>query len=154
MRTNEDDEQPDNSLSGLLKSKEKDPASIYYQRELVYPKLRWWVILLNVFGFLAVLTALTVLLWYLVDNRLVTILVPIGVGVLYLCIRLKSIMIFCVECYQLLAPTKTRMNCRFEPSCSQYMILSIKKYGAIRGFIKGVKRLKRCVPPNGGYDEP
>ena len=154
MKLNEDDEQPDNSLSELLKSAQKDPASIYYKRELAYPKLRWKVILLNVFGFFVVIALLTVLLWYFVDIPLVTILVPIGVGVIYLFIRLSSIMIFCVECYQLLAPTKTRMNCRFEPSCSQYMILAIKKYGAFRGLHKGIKRLKRCAPPNGGYDMP
>jgi len=34
------------------------------------------------------------------------------------------------------------------------MILSIEKYGAIKGLIKGCIRLLRCHPPNGGRDEP
>ena len=45
--------------------------------------------------------------------------------------------------------------CRFEPSCSEYMILSVRKYGPIRGAWKGVRRICRCNPWNpGGYDPP
>jgi uncharacterized protein len=45
--------------------------------------------------------------------------------------------------------------CRFEPSCSRYMIGSLKKYGLIKGFLKGCRRLLRCHPWNpGGYDPP
>ena len=45
--------------------------------------------------------------------------------------------------------------CRFEPSCSRYMIAAIEKYGLIRGFAKGVRRFSRCHPWNpGGYDPP
>ena len=38
--------------------------------------------------------------------------------------------------------------------CSQYMILSIKKYGGFKGFVNGIKRLQRCHPPHGGVDNP
>ena len=43
--------------------------------------------------------------------------------------------------------------CRFTPTCSEYMIESIYKYGVIKGIKLGVKRLKKCRP-NGpcGYD--
>jgi uncharacterized protein len=34
-------------------------------------------------------------------------------------------------------------RCRFTPSCSQYMLLSIRKYGALKGFLKGCDRLMR-----------
>ncbi|MDR0391959.1 MAG: membrane protein insertion efficiency factor YidD [Planctomycetaceae bacterium] len=45
--------------------------------------------------------------------------------------------------------------CRFEPSCSTYMILAIKKYGVLRGILKGIWRICRCNPYcNGGYDPP
>ena len=43
-----------------------------------------------------------------------------------------------------------RQRCVFTPTCSDYMILSIKKFGVIRGVIKGIKRLKRC---EGDYRE-
>jgi len=43
--------------------------------------------------------------------------------------------------------------CRFHPTCSQYMIEAVTKYGAIRGVFMGVRRLLRCHPFSpGGYD--
>ena len=44
-------------------------------------------------------------------------------------------------------------HCRFEPSCSQYAIDAINKYGAIIGGWKALKRISRCHPWGGrGYD--
>jgi hypothetical protein len=44
-------------------------------------------------------------------------------------------------------------QCRFEPSCSQYTIDAINKYGAFRGSAKALKRICRCHPWGGqGYD--
>jgi putative membrane protein insertion efficiency factor len=45
--------------------------------------------------------------------------------------------------------------CRFEPTCSRYMIEAIRKYGPFRGVAKGLMRLSRCHPWHpGGYDPP
>ncbi len=45
--------------------------------------------------------------------------------------------------------------CRFEPSCSQYFILAVRKYGVVVGFLKGLARILRCHPWHpGGYDPP
>jgi len=66
----------------------------------------------------------------------------------------KSFCIWIIEIYQKYAPSKVRLSCRFEPTCSQYMKLAIYKYGVLKGVIKGVKRLTRCHPPNGGEDYP
>ena len=44
-------------------------------------------------------------------------------------------------------------HCRFQPTCSQYAIDAINKYGAIRGAWKAMKRIARCHPLGGrGYD--
>lgn len=67
---------------------------------------------------------------------------------------LKYTVILLVLIYQRFAPVEIRLSCRFEPSCSNYMLLAIKKYGFWKGFIKGIKRLKRCHHPNGGIDYP
>jgi putative membrane protein insertion efficiency factor len=69
-------------------------------------------------------------------------------------IRLKDILIWMVKIYQKYAPWKLRLSCVFVPSCSEYMILAIEKYGAIKGLFRGVKRLFRCHYPNGGIDNP
>lgn len=43
--------------------------------------------------------------------------------------------------------------CRFSPTCSEYTIQAIQKYGVIKGGFKGIKRIIRCNPWNkGGYD--
>ncbi|PIR67016.1 MAG: membrane protein insertion efficiency factor YidD [Parcubacteria group bacterium CG10_big_fil_rev_8_21_14_0_10_36_14] len=43
--------------------------------------------------------------------------------------------------------------CRFKPTCSEYAIGSIEKFGLIRGGIKGFWRIMRCNPwSKGGYD--
>ncbi|MDU4961314.1 MAG: membrane protein insertion efficiency factor YidD [Sporomusaceae bacterium] len=44
-------------------------------------------------------------------------------------------------------------TCRFMPTCSQYAILAIEKYGAFRGSILAIKRILKCHPFHpGGYD--
>jgi len=44
-------------------------------------------------------------------------------------------------------------SCRYAPSCSQYAIEAIRKYGAVKGSWLATKRLMRCHPWGGsGYD--
>lgn len=44
-------------------------------------------------------------------------------------------------------------TCRFEPSCSMYMITAVRRHGAIVGLLLGLWRIARCNPFNpGGYD--
>ena len=69
-------------------------------------------------------------------------------------ILLRRTAIGAVLWYKVLAPISVRERCRFTPTCSTYMILAINKYGIIVGIIKGIKRLLRCKPPNGGEDYP
>ncbi|MFH1745001.1 MAG: membrane protein insertion efficiency factor YidD [bacterium] len=43
--------------------------------------------------------------------------------------------------------------CRFKPTCSEYAIVSIEKYGVLRGVGKACWRILRCNPWNkGGWD--
>jgi len=65
-----------------------------------------------------------------------------------------KIFTYAIKKYQKYAPTRIRSACRFEPSCSNYMLLAIEKYGLTRGGYQGVKRLLRCKIPNGGFDYP
>lgn len=46
-------------------------------------------------------------------------------------------------------------HCRFTPTCSQYMLEAVERYGPWRGVLKGMARLARCHPfGGGGYDPP
>jgi uncharacterized protein len=43
--------------------------------------------------------------------------------------------------------------CRYSPTCSDYAIAAIEKYGIIKGFLKAAWRILRCNPwSKGGYD--
>lgn len=50
-------------------------------------------------------------------------------------------------------PGKFHYNCKFYPTCSNYMIEAITKYGSLKGLYLGVKRIFKCNPfSKGGYD--
>jgi uncharacterized protein len=66
---------------------------------------------------------------------------------------LKRLIIALVWVYRFTLGPIMGGQCRFHPTCSQYMIDAVRKYGAARGFWKGVKRVGRCHPwSEGGYD--
>jgi len=44
--------------------------------------------------------------------------------------------------------------CRFYPTCSEYAIQSVERYGFIRGGVKAVWRVLRCNPFNQGGNDP
>lgn len=79
-------------------------------------------------------------------------IVLIAIALSYLPFRLLAM--GCVLMYKAYAPLKVRNECRFTPTCSTYMLIAIRKYGLIVGIFKGVRRICRCKPPNGGEDWP
>ena len=47
----------------------------------------------------------------------------------------------------------TLASCRYVPTCSEYAVQALKKYGPFKGFYLAVKRILRCHPWGGsGYD--
>lgn len=67
---------------------------------------------------------------------------------------LTRFVIFCIRLYQKFAPEYVRQRCVFTPTCSEYMILAIEKYGLSDGIKRGRERMDRCHYPNGGEDWP
>lgn len=65
---------------------------------------------------------------------------------------MKNILIKFIKLYQKI-PGKFHNNCRFTPTCSNYAIEALEKYGTIKGVFLTIKRLLRCTPWGGsGYD--
>jgi putative membrane protein insertion efficiency factor len=65
------------------------------------------------------------------------------------------ILILLVRCYQWTLSPIVGRQCRFQPTCSNYFIGAVQKYGALRGSVKGIGRILRCHPFHpGGYDPP
>lgn len=60
-----------------------------------------------------------------------------------------------VRFYQLAISPMFGPCCRFTPTCSQYCLLAIQKYGVFVGVLKTCRRILRCHPfSRGGYDPP
>ena len=67
---------------------------------------------------------------------------------------MKKFVIRLIRMYQkYLSPLKTRWHCIYIPTCSQYAIEAIMKYGAVKGSYLAARRILRCHPfAKGGYD--
>ena len=67
---------------------------------------------------------------------------------------MKRILIFLIQFYRhQLSPLKVGCCCRFIPTCSQYALEAVEKYGALKGSCLAVRRILRCRPLGGsGYD--
>jgi putative membrane protein insertion efficiency factor len=65
------------------------------------------------------------------------------------------LLVAAVRLYQITLSPWIGQSCRFQPTCSNYMIEAVEKYGVWRGVWRGVKRIGRCHPLHaGGYDPP
>jgi len=58
-----------------------------------------------------------------------------------------------IRFYQLAISPMTHASCRYTPTCSQYAVEAIRKYGPVNGGWLALKRIARCHPWGGhGYD--
>ncbi|HOK39940.1 MAG TPA: membrane protein insertion efficiency factor YidD [bacterium] len=68
---------------------------------------------------------------------------------------MKKFLIILIKFYQKYISIFIPPVCRFEPSCSEYAILSLKKYNLFKALLLIIKRIIRCNPLcNGGIDYP
>ena len=69
---------------------------------------------------------------------------------------MKKILIFLLKKYKKhISPflESKGIKCKYYPTCSEYMRQAITKYGAVKGFFLGIKRILKCNPfSKGGYD--
>lgn len=66
---------------------------------------------------------------------------------------MKVVLIYFIRAYRLLISPLLPPSCRFTPTCSEYAMQAIQKYGALRGVYLGARRILRCHPfHSGGYD--
>lgn len=67
---------------------------------------------------------------------------------------LNMVLIGFVKFYKrYISPMKRTPSCKYIPTCSQYAIEALQKYGPLKGSFLAVKRILRCNPfSKGGYD--
>lgn len=67
----------------------------------------------------------------------------------------RRFLILLVRGYQAIVGPHVPPSCRFTPTCSEYAIEAIDRYGFLKGLILSVWRILRCHPLGGhGYDPP
>ena len=66
---------------------------------------------------------------------------------------MQTVLIALLRCYKRWVSPMLPSACRFYPTCSEYMLEAIEKYGTARGVWLGARRLLRCHPfHEGGFD--
>ncbi len=66
---------------------------------------------------------------------------------------MKKIVISLIKFYQKFISPLFPPTCRFHPTCSQYTVEAVERFGVIKGLYLGLRRILRCNPLNpGGYD--
>lgn len=66
---------------------------------------------------------------------------------------MKRVLIAIVRFYQKCISPLSGPKCRYLPTCSEYAIIAIERFGAIKGGWLAIKRIARCNPWGGhGYD--
>lgn len=66
---------------------------------------------------------------------------------------MKIFLLALIKFYRLVLSPFKPPTCRFVPTCSEYAVLAIEKYGVVKGGWLAIKRILRCHPFNpGGYD--
>ena len=66
--------------------------------------------------------------------------------------NVKHILIALVKFYRKYISPLTPPTCRYVPTCSQYALEALEKYGALKGGWLAVKRICRCHPFHKGHD--
>ena len=138
----ETEEEAVQKLLELIKEKQQ-PAPV------VRPKISFPRILL---GFLLPVSITVLNVFLFTQRQVVWIFLTVLVGTVIL--FAKPFVILMILLYQKIAPKKIRCRCRYTPCCSNYTLQAIQKYGLLKGLFKGLKRIFRCYPPNGGIDYP
>jgi putative membrane protein insertion efficiency factor len=59
-----------------------------------------------------------------------------------------------IRAYQKLASPLVPTRCAFQPTCSQYGLEAVRKYGTLRGGALTAWRIIRCNPFNNGGEDP
>lgn len=66
---------------------------------------------------------------------------------------MKIILLLLIRFYRVFLSPLKPPSCRYVPTCSEYAMIAVEKYGATKGSLLAIKRILRCHPfHEGGYD--
>lgn len=67
---------------------------------------------------------------------------------------MRALIVFLLHAYKRVISPFLPPACRFHPTCSEYTLEAVERYGAARGIWLGLKRLSRCHPFHAGGLDP
>ncbi|WZL73160.1 membrane protein insertion efficiency factor YidD [Clostridiaceae bacterium 35-E11] len=67
---------------------------------------------------------------------------------------MKEFLICLVKVYRKFISPLKPPSCRFYPTCSQYTLQALEKYGPVKGTIIAIKRILKCHPFHPGGHDP
>lgn len=159
-----------------MPSLEEQDAVVWYvlKRPLVRPNTSYKKVALCISLFLLANVGMTVLLYHLLRWLGISSFLPEVIWEIYTehhtafvilltlvqflvggIAALKPAIIGAVRLYQRYAPEDIRRRCLFKPTCSEYTILAVQKYGVVKGLYKAYIRLfKKCKGRTYRIDEP
>ena len=129
---------------------EQDVAYAYSMRPIIFrPKLTCWNFIVK-WLYIELFIAFVALIVAIVINYFLTKVVAISTCILTLevafdLILLRWLLIDVIKLYQHYAPEDVRRRCHMMPSCSEYAIISLRRYGLIIGImLSSIRLFKRC----------
>jgi len=67
---------------------------------------------------------------------------------------MKYLLVVLIRTYQKFVSPLKGQTCRFYPSCSEYSVQALQKYGFIKGSLRSIKRISKCHPFHPGGHDP
>ena len=122
------------------------------ENKLYRPKIKWFIAMGNTIALIVFPIAISIIIKKHIKNKNIFSLYW-KIQFIALLAFAKKIIIWVIRVYQAYAPSDLRLRCRYTPSCSEYAILALMKYGVVKGSYMTIKRLQRCKEP-GGIDFP
>lgn len=111
----------------------------------VFTAIKYAIAFIVIVMFLSFFTHLLSFHIIFFNSRITFVIILFFYLILGLIFVSKKLTIGLVHLYQHYAPDRVRRKCLFKPTCSEYMILAVEKYGVIKGLSKGLHRVVfRC----------
>jgi len=67
---------------------------------------------------------------------------------------MRLVLVYILKIYKAVISPVLPNACRFYPTCSEYAMTAVERYGVIKGGWMGIRRLLRCHPYNPGGHDP
>lgn len=145
----------------ISEEEQKEVEQYVLERELYRPKTNIFTVLKYYFVFLTSIFGITVLFYLFLRfcfpviaqsieqavierPRFTIIVILVACHIIGFIVVLKNMVIGFVHLYQHYSPEHLRRSCLFKPTCSEYMLLAIEKYGFVKGVSLSFKRFRRC----------